>query len=172
MSVRNQLSDYELREFFRSLQDVLALSLDANLSINSVEFLSRRLDGFERALSVLSSRVHVSHPSERQLLSDLDILLHTVSQQRQYCVNLSYFAVVSDFELSEINDENRTNIESTTDTFSHCNTHLIIACSRRSDSGARAKTKLPQSPLVFFPLFRSLYISLALHYLNAWNRLI
>ena len=30
---------------------------------------------------------------------------------------------------------------------------------------------LPQSPLVFFPLFRSLYFSLALHYLNAWNRL-
>ena len=110
MSVRNQLSDYELREFFRSLQDLLALSLDANLSFDSAEFLSRRFDGFERALSVLSWRVHVSHPSERQLLSDLDILLHTVSQQRQYCVNLSYFAVVFDFELSEINDENRTNI--------------------------------------------------------------
>ena len=111
MSVRNQLSDYELREFLRSLQDLLALSLGANLSFDSAEFLSRRLaDGFERALSVLSSRVHVSHPSERQLLSDLDILLHTVSQQRQYCVNLSYFAVVFDFELSEINDENRTNI--------------------------------------------------------------
>ena len=30
---------------------------------------------------------------------------------------------------------------------------------------------LPQSPLVFFPLFRSLYFSLALHYLNAWDRL-
>ena len=30
---------------------------------------------------------------------------------------------------------------------------------------------LPQSLLVFFPLFRSLYFSLALHYLNAWNRL-
>ena len=59
-----------------------------------------------------------------------------------------------------------------------------LACSRRSDSGERAKTKaseragknegrlgvrtspLPQSPLVFFPLFRSLYFSLALHYLN------
>ena len=51
------------------------------------------LDGFERTLSVLSSRVRVSHPSERQLLSDLDILLHIVSQQRQYCVNLSYFAL-------------------------------------------------------------------------------
>ena len=63
--VRNQLSDYELREFFRSLQDLLALSLNANLSVDSVEFLSLRLDGFERALSVLSLRVHVSHPSER-----------------------------------------------------------------------------------------------------------
>ena len=30
---------------------------------------------------------------------------------------------------------------------------------------------LPQSPLVFFPLFRPLYFSLALYYLNAWNRL-
>ena len=35
----------------------------------------------------------MSHPSERQLLSDLDILLHIVNQQRQYCVNLSYFAL-------------------------------------------------------------------------------
>ena len=48
---------------------------------------------FERTLSVLSSRIPVSHPSERQLLSDLDILLRIVSQQRQYCVNLSYFAL-------------------------------------------------------------------------------
>ena len=30
---------------------------------------------------------------------------------------------------------------------------------------------LPQSPLVFFPLFRSLSFSLALYYLNAWTRL-
>ena len=63
----------------------------------------------------------------------------------------------------------------------------FVACSRRSDSGARAKKKaseragknegklgkrpLPQSPLVFAPLFRSLSFSLVLHYLNAWNRL-
>ena len=62
-----------------------------------------------------------------------------------------------------------------------------LACSRRSDSGARAKniaseragknegklgkrTREPASPR-FFLLFRSLYFSLALHYLNAWNRL-
>ena len=64
-----------------------------------------------------------------------------------------------------------------------------LACSRRSDSGARAKNKaserageragkkrgetrpLPQSPLVFFPLFRplfrSLYFSLALFFARA-----
>ena len=93
LSVRNQFSDYELGEFFRLLRDLLALSVDANLSFDFAEFLSRRLDSFERTLSVLSSRVHVSHPSERRLLSDLDILLHIVSQQRQYCVNLSYFAL-------------------------------------------------------------------------------
>ena len=52
LSVENQLSDYELGEFFRSLQDLLALSLDANLSFDSAEFLSRRLDSFERSLSV------------------------------------------------------------------------------------------------------------------------
>ena len=56
MSVRNQLTHYELGEFFRSLQDLLVLSLSASLSFNSAEFLSRRLDGFERTLSVLSSR--------------------------------------------------------------------------------------------------------------------
>ena len=59
---------------------------------------------------------------------------------------------------------------------------LSLACSRRSDSGARAKniaseragknevrlgkrTREPASPR-FFPA-----LSLALHYLNAWNRL-
>jgi len=50
----------------------------------------------------------------------------------------------------------------------------LIACSRRSDSGARAKTKASEraGKNVFFSLFRSLYFSLALHYLNAWNRLV
>ena len=52
MSVRNQLTHYELGEFFRYLQDLLVLSLNASLSFNSAEFLSRRLDGFEITLSV------------------------------------------------------------------------------------------------------------------------
>ena len=60
MSVRNQLTHYELEEFFRSLQDLLVLSLNPSLSFDSAEFLSRRLDGFERTLSVLSSRLRVS----------------------------------------------------------------------------------------------------------------
>ena len=42
MSVRNQLTHYELGEFFRSLQDLLVLSLNASLSFDSAEFLSRR----------------------------------------------------------------------------------------------------------------------------------
>ena len=50
-----------------------------------------------------------------------------------------------------------------------------VACSRRSDSGARAKNKASEragkNEPRFFPLFRSLSFSLALYYLNAWNRL-
>ena len=56
-----------------------------------------------------------------------------------------------------------------------------LACSRRSDSEAGAKNIASEragkkgrlSIPLFFPLFHSLYhqFSLALHYLNAWNRL-
>ena len=93
MSVRNQRTHYELEEFFRSLQDLLVLSLNPGLSLDSAEFLSRRLDGFERTLSVLSSRLRVSYWSEVQLLSDLYTLLFIVSQQRSHCKDLSYFAL-------------------------------------------------------------------------------
>ena len=100
MAVRNQRSDYELGEFFRSLQDLLVLSLEDDISFDSAEFLSRRLDGFERTLSVLSSRIHASYPSEGQLLSDLDVLLRLVSQQRQYCETLSFLALYEEEEQS------------------------------------------------------------------------
>ena len=53
MAVRNQLSDYELAEFFQSLQDLLVLSFDSDLSFDSAEFTSGHLGGFERTLSVL-----------------------------------------------------------------------------------------------------------------------
>ena len=96
MSVRNQLTHFELEEFFRSLQDLLVLSLNPGLPFDSAEFLSRRLDGFERTLSVLSSRV--SYRSEVQLLSNLHTLLFIVSQQRQHCEDLSYFALRAEEE--------------------------------------------------------------------------
>ena len=89
---------YELGESFRYLQDLLVLSFKASLSFNSAEFLSRRLDGFERTLHVLSSRLRVSYWSEVQLLSDHDTLLFTVSQQRQHCEDLSYFALHAEEE--------------------------------------------------------------------------
>ena len=91
MSVRNQLTHYELEEFFRSLQDLLVLSLNPSLSFDSAEFLSQRLNGLERTLSILSSRLPVCYWSEVQLLSDLDTLLFIVSQQRQHCEDLPYF---------------------------------------------------------------------------------
>ena len=95
----NQLTHYELEEFFRSLQDLLVLSLNPGLSFDSAEFLSRRLDGrFERTLSVLSSRLRVSYWSEVQLLSDLDTPLFIVSQQRQHCEDLSYFSLHAEEE--------------------------------------------------------------------------
>ena len=98
MSVRNQLTHYELEEFFCSLQDLLVLSLNPSLSFDSAEFLSRRLDSFERTLTVLSSRLRVSYWSEVQLLSDLDTLLFIVSQQRQHCEDLSYFTLHAEEE--------------------------------------------------------------------------
>ena len=98
MSVRNQLIHYELKEFFRSLQDLLVLSLNPSLSFDSAEFLSRRLDGFERTLSVLSSTLRVSYWSEVQQLSDLDTRLFIVSQQRQHCEDLPYFALHAEEE--------------------------------------------------------------------------
>ena len=40
----------------------------------------------------------MSNPFKRQLLSDLDILFDIVNQQRQYCVNLLYFALQKEEE--------------------------------------------------------------------------
>ena len=96
--MRNQLTHNELEEFFRSLQDLLVLLLNPSLSFDSAEFLSQRLDGFERTLTVLSSRLRVSYWSEVQLLSDFDTLLFIVSQQRQHCEDLSYFSLHAEEE--------------------------------------------------------------------------
>ena len=73
--------------------------LSLTQACRSTEFLSRRLDGFERTLSVLSSRLRVSFWSEaQQLLSDLDTLLVIVSQQRQHCEDLPHFALHAEEE--------------------------------------------------------------------------
>lgn len=77
--------------------ELLLLSLDANLSFDSAD-LSRRLDGFERTLNGLSSRLRASHPTEVQVLSDRDTLSHLASQQRQQCEELSYFALRAEEE--------------------------------------------------------------------------
>ena len=71
----------------------LVLFLEANLSFDSAEFLSRRLHDFERTLNVVSSSSRVSFPTEVQLLSDLDALVHIVSQQRQCFEDLSYLVL-------------------------------------------------------------------------------
>ena len=113
MSVRNQLTHYELEEFFRSLQDLLVLLLNPSLSFDSAEFLSQRLDGFERTLTVLSSRLRVSYWSEVQLLSDLDTLLFIVSQQRQHFEDLSYFALHEEEEEESAAHRNPVPLRST-----------------------------------------------------------
>ena len=70
-------SDYDCNcDSVVSENQPLVLSLEANLSFASAEFLSRRLHDFERTLNVLSSRPRVSFPTEVQLLSDLDALVH------------------------------------------------------------------------------------------------
>ena len=113
MSVRNQLIIYELEEFFCSLQDLLVLSLNPRLSFDSAEFLSRRLDCFEKTLSVLSPRLRVSYWSEVQLLSALDTLLFIVSQQRQHFEDLSYFALHAEEEEESAAQRNPAPLRST-----------------------------------------------------------
>ena len=103
MSVRNQLTQYELEKFFRSLQDLLVISLNPSLSFDSAEFLSRRLDGFERTLSVLSSRLRVSCWSEVQLLSDLDTLLFIILSVNKVNIARTYLTSLwkNNFQPSE-----------------------------------------------------------------------
>ena len=91
MSVRNELSDFEIEEFFGSLQELLVSSINNEyLSFDSAEFMSRRFNGYERTLNVLTLRIQESAPLEEQLISDLHILLSLVSIQRQRCERLSF----------------------------------------------------------------------------------
>ena len=54
--------------------------------------VSMVINDLERTLSVLSASIHRSYPSEGQRLSDLDVLLRLISQQKQYCETLSFLA--------------------------------------------------------------------------------
>ncbi len=89
-AVRSQLNDFEIEEFFRSLQVLLLSCLNANVSFDTAEFLSRRLDGYERNLSVLISRLRESFPCEEQMLANLDRLIQVVHRQRVHCETLSF----------------------------------------------------------------------------------
>ena len=70
MSVKNELSDFEIEEFFGSLQELLVSSINNEyLSFDSAEFMSRRFDGYERTLNILTLRIQESAPLEEQLIS-------------------------------------------------------------------------------------------------------
>ena len=72
----------------------MAHNICPGLSIEILRYpsISRRLNGLERTLSVLSARIHRSYPSKGQRLPDLDVLLRLISQQKQYCETLSFLA--------------------------------------------------------------------------------
>ena len=90
-TVRSQISEFEIEQFFYSLQALLGNSLhDNNISFDTAEFLYRRLDGYERNISVLLARLRESFPGEEQLLEDLGNLHQIVGQQRERCETLSF----------------------------------------------------------------------------------
>ena len=89
-TVRSQISEFEIEQFFHSLQALLINSLHDYLSFDTAEFLFRRLDGYERNISVLLARLRESFPAEEQLLEDLGNLLEIVRQQRERCETLSF----------------------------------------------------------------------------------
>ena len=47
-TVRSQISEFDFKQFFHSLQVLLINSLHDDLSFDTAEFLFRRLDGYER----------------------------------------------------------------------------------------------------------------------------
>ena len=81
----------------------------------------RGLDGLlERPLSVLSARIHRSYPSEGQRLSDLDVLLRLISQQRQYCETLSFWTFYEEASIGTIANNQATPI------FCAMSKHLMV----------------------------------------------
>ena len=89
-TVRSQINEFEIEEFFRSLTTMLTSSFSDNVSFDSAEYISRRLDLYERNLSLLFARLSESHYLEVQLLSDMRSLLEIVRRQRERCESLSF----------------------------------------------------------------------------------
>lgn len=102
MAVRNQISAIELEEFFRSLQELLISSFN-DVSFDSAEYISRRLDGYERNLSVLLARLQESFPNEAQLLTDMRDLLGIVRTQKERSEVLSFRSLMA--EEQQTNDQ-------------------------------------------------------------------
>ena len=91
MADRNRLRNFQVQEFFRSLENILLLPFDyTQASFDSAEFRTRRLDELERTLSVLLQRISQAYPEEHELLVDLTTLLNIVQEQRQHFQSLSF----------------------------------------------------------------------------------
>ena len=58
-TLRSQLNEFQIEEFFHGLLTLLQSSFNENLTFDLAEFLAHRLDGYERNLSVLISRLQV-----------------------------------------------------------------------------------------------------------------
>ena len=95
-TARSQINEFEIEEFFRSLEALLSNSLHDNISFDTAEFLYRRLDGYERNISVLLARLRESFPAEEQLLEDLGNLLEIVRLQRERCETLSFHSFLAE----------------------------------------------------------------------------
>ncbi len=94
--VRSQINDFEIEEFFRSLQTLLSSSFNNNISYDSAEYLSRRLDVYERNINILLARLSESYPLEQQLLADMHTLQVIVRCQRERCEALSFRSFLDD----------------------------------------------------------------------------
>ena len=88
--VRSQLNDFKIEEFFRSLQTLLSSLFNDDLSYDSAEYLSRRLDVYERNVNILLTRLRESYPLEQELLSDMRTLQVIVRPLREICEAFSY----------------------------------------------------------------------------------
>ncbi len=94
---RNRLRDFQIQEFFRSLENILVSSYDdTQASFDSAEFRTRRLDELERTLTVLLWRISEAYAGEHQLLADLTALLFMVQERREHCQSLSFQNVLEE----------------------------------------------------------------------------